>query len=31
MADEVDFSLAVGRPEVDIENEHAVIDVTASC
>jgi hypothetical protein len=29
MADEVDFFLAVGRPEVDIEDEHAVIDVIA--
>jgi hypothetical protein len=31
MADEVDFSLAIGGPEVDIENEHAVIYVTTSC
>ena len=28
MADEVDFSVAVGGPEIDIEDEHAMIDVT---
>jgi hypothetical protein len=29
MAYKVDFSLAIGRPEVDIQNEHTVIDVIA--
>lgn len=29
MADEIDFSLAVGGPEVDVEDEHAVVDVIA--
>jgi hypothetical protein len=28
VADEVDFSLAVGGPEVDVEDEHAMVDVT---
>jgi hypothetical protein len=29
MSDEVDFSLTIGRPEVNVENEHAMVDVTA--
>jgi len=29
MSDEVDFSLSIGRPEVDVENEHAVVDIVA--
>jgi hypothetical protein len=30
VADEVDFPLAVGGPEVDVEDEHAVVDVTVA-
>jgi hypothetical protein len=28
VTDKVHFSLAVGRPEVDVENEHAMVNVT---
>ncbi len=30
MTDEVHFSLTIGRPKVDIENEHAVVNVTVA-
>jgi hypothetical protein len=29
VTDEVDFSVAVGGPQVDIEDEHAMVDVIA--